>query len=82
MYIKLERISDQGQVFFTRNGVRQTARNNMVISEAELATLEVLVGTVLYSVDETELVTVEAPPAPPAPVLPAVTKVVRNTKTK
>jgi len=82
MYIKLERISNPGQVFFTRNGIKQAAQNNMVITEAELATVEVLAGTVLYSINEQELFTLEAPPAPPAPVLPAITKVVRTSKTK
>jgi hypothetical protein len=82
MYIKLERISEPGKVFITRNGTRQTAKNNMVISEQELATIEVLAGTLLYSIDESKLVTVEAPPAPPAPVVASTTKVIRASKTK
>lgn len=83
MYIKLERISEPGKVFITRNGIRQTAQNNMVISEQELATLEVLAGTLLYSIDETKLITLEAPP--PAPVVSGVTsttKIARSNKTK
>jgi hypothetical protein len=82
MYIKLERISEPGKVFIIRNGIRQTAQNNMVISEQELATVEVLAGTLLYSIDETKLITVEAPPAPVTPAVTSTTKVVRASKTK
>ena len=78
MYIKLEKISVPGKVFITRNGIKQKAQNNMVITEQELASLEVLEGEVLYSVDELELHTVKAPE--PEPI---VTKVVKSsTKTK
>ena len=82
MYIKLERISELGKAFFIRNNIKQAAQNNMVITEQELATLEVQAGTVLYSVNESELITVEAPPAPVTPVVTSTTKVVRTSKTK
>ncbi len=77
MYIKLEKISVPGKVFINRNGVKQKAQPNMVITEQELASLEVLEGEVLYSIDELTLHTVKAPE--PEPV---VTKVVRSSKTK
>lgn len=82
MYIKLERISEPGKAFIVRNNIKQAAQNNMVITEQELATLEVQAGTVLYSVNESELITVEAPPAPVVPVVTSTTKVVRTSKTK
>jgi len=82
MYIKLERISELGKAFIIRNNIKQAAQNNMVITEQELATLEVQAGTVLYSVNESELITVEAPPAPVTPVVTSTTKVVRTSKTK
>lgn len=82
MYIKLERISEPGKAFIVRNNIKQAAQNNMVITEQELATLEVQAGTVLYSINESELITVEAPPAPVAPVVTSTTKVVRASKTK
>lgn len=82
MYIKLERISNPGKAFITRNAIRQTARNNMVITEQELASLEVLEGTVLYSIDESKLVTVEAPPVVVAPAVISTTKVLKTSKTK
>lgn len=82
MYIKLERISEPGKAFIIRNNIKQVAQNNMVITEQELATLEVQAGTVLYSIDESKLVTVEAPPAPVAPVVTSTTKVVKTSKTQ
>ena len=82
MYIKLERISSPGKAFIVRNNIRQIAQNNMVITQAELESLEVLEGTVLYSVDETELITVEAKIQPVVPAVPSTTKVIKSCRTK
>lgn len=86
MYIKLEKISVPGKVFITRNNVRQKAQPNMVITEQELASLEVLNGEVVYSVDELTLHTIKAKEPEPKPIPfseePVVTKVVKSTKTK
>lgn len=83
--VKIEKLSPDASVWFVRDGVRQRARLHQLLSRAELATLEVEVGTVVYSIDEQEVVTqsatttkspepaaATAPMAAPAPVEPPV----------
>lgn len=72
--VKIEQIKD-AKVFVTRDGVRRQVFLHQLITKQELETLEVEGGSVVYSIDEQELVTkeapkvvpVEPPAAPPAP---------------
>ncbi len=66
--VKIEQIKD-AKVFVTRDGVRRQVFLHQLITRQEAETLEVEGGSVVYSVDEQELVTKEAPKvaAPPAP---------------
>jgi hypothetical protein len=69
--VKIEQIKD-AKVFVTRDGVRRQVFLHQLITRQEAETLEVEGGSVLYSIDEQELVTKEAPKpaaveAPPTP---------------
>lgn len=68
--VKIEQIKD-AKVFITRDGVRTQVFLHQLITRQELETLEVEGGSVVYSIDEQELVTKEAakvrPVEPPAP---------------
>ena len=66
--VKIEQIKD-AKVFVTRDDVRRQVFLHQLITRQEAETLEVEGGSVVYSVDEQELVTKEAPKAvtPPAP---------------
>ena len=58
--VKIEQIKD-AKVFVTKDGVRRQVFLHQLITRQEAETLEVEGGTVVYSVDEQELVTKEAP---------------------
>lgn len=55
--VKIEKLSSDAAVWFLRDGVRQRAYLHQLISRAELDTLEVDAGTVVYTIDEQEVVT-------------------------
>lgn len=55
--VKIEKLSQDAVVEFTRNGKVHTARVGSTLSKEELDTLKVRSGSVVYSIDELELVT-------------------------
>jgi hypothetical protein len=66
--IKFERLSNGAKATIIRNEVTQPVYIGMAVSREELATLNVISGTVLYTIDEKEIVEVSAKDAPaPAP---------------
>ena len=67
--IKIERIAAEKPTLL-RNSVRQPVSLNMVVTEAELATIEAETGSITYSVDELEVKELVFQPKP-APVAPA-----------
>lgn len=67
--IKIEKLKNGAQATITRNGVTQKVYPAMIISYDELVGIEVLTGTVVYSVNEEvieEISAGEATPAAPA----------------
>lgn len=73
--IKIERITATKPTIL-RNGVRQPVILQMVLSPAELDSLEAESGEILYTVDETEVKTVVFQPKQPttAPAAEPVTE--------
>jgi hypothetical protein len=70
--IKIER-STAANATIVRNDVRQPVTLNMIITEEELASLTADSGSIIYSVDEREVKTVDFQPATTtAPVVDAV----------
>jgi len=63
--IKIERSTAINPTIL-RNGVRQLVTLSMVVTQAELDTLEAESGSIMYSVDELEVKTVEFQPSQPA----------------
>lgn len=61
--IKFERLSKDAKATIVRNGVQQPVYLGMTLSSSELESLVVSAGTVLYTIDETEVVEVSAKPA-------------------
>jgi len=53
--IKIERLKDGAKVFVTRDGVRVQVFLNQLITHTDFQTVEVEGGTLVYSVDETEV---------------------------
>jgi hypothetical protein len=71
--IKIER-STAVNPTIVRNGARQPVTLNMYVTQAELESLTADSGSIMYSVDETEVKTVDFQPKPatPAPVVESV----------
>lgn len=90
--VKIEKLSPDARVWFQRDGTRQRAFLHQLLSRAELDTLEIEAGEVMYSIDEQEVVTRSAATAKslatataPEPVdapTPAQPPVATNTETK
>jgi hypothetical protein len=53
--IKIERLKDGAKVFVVTEGARRQVYLNQLITNAEFDTIEVEGGTLVYSVDETEV---------------------------
>lgn len=53
--IKIEKLKDGAKVFIMRDGKRTQVLLNQLVSHAEFTTVEVEGGTLVYSVDETEV---------------------------
>ena len=69
--IKIERSTATNPTIL-RNGNRQPVTLNMVVTQAELDSLQATGGTITYSVDEMEVKTIDFQPASaPAPVVDA-----------
>jgi hypothetical protein len=64
--VKIEQIKN-AKVFVTKDGVRRQVFLHQLITRQEAETLEVEGGSVVYSIDEQELVTKEAPRVEPPP---------------
>lgn len=62
--VKIEKLSPGAQVEFVRNGKPQPGIVGTTLTREELDTLQVTGGTVLYSIDEQELVEVSAKESP------------------
>lgn len=62
--IKIEKLKDGAKATIVRNGVKQPVYLAMNITAAELQTLEVVGGSLVYTVDETEIVEVQGGEAP------------------
>ena len=62
--IKIERLNDGAKATIIRNGVKQPVYLAMNITAAELETLELIGGSLLYTVDETEIVELQGGEAP------------------
>lgn len=73
--IKIER-STANNATLLRNGVRQPVTLNMVVTRAELESITADGGSIVYSIDEMEVKTVDFQPAKPIPA-PVATVVVK-----
>lgn len=90
--VKIEKLSPDARVWFQRDGTRQQAWLHQLLSRTELATMEIESGTVVYSIDEQEVVTRSATttkspeplpaPQPVAAPAPAEPPVAEATETK
>jgi len=78
--IKIER-STATNATILRNGARQPVTLNMIVTAQELDSLEADSGSIIYSVDELEVKTVDFQPkqSTPAPVIKPVTVAVTDT---
>lgn len=65
--VKIESIPAGASATIVRNGERQQVFEKQLISYAEAQTLEVTGGDIVYSIDETEVVTKSPNAAPPVP---------------
>jgi hypothetical protein len=63
--IKIERSTATNPTIM-RNGVRQPVTLNMVVTQAELDSMAADSGSIMYSVDELEVKTVDFQPSKPA----------------
>ena len=59
--IKVEKVNPGGLGFVTKEGNRIQLRYGILMTRAEYATVEIEKGSVVFSVDESELVTLSAP---------------------
>ena len=64
--IKIERSTAVNPTIL-RNGVRQPVTLNMIVTQAELDSITADSGTILYSIDELEVKTVEFQPSQSTP---------------
>jgi hypothetical protein len=71
--IKIERSTATNPTIL-RNGTRQPVTLNMTVTQAELDSLQADSGTIMYSVDELEVKTVDFQPKPATPT-PVITPV-------
>jgi hypothetical protein len=65
--IKIEQLKNGAKATIVRNGFKQPVYLAMNITEAELPTLEVIGGSLVYTVDESEIVEVAGGTAAVAP---------------
>lgn len=64
--IKIEQLKNGAKATIIRNGVKQPVYLAMNITAAELATLEVVGGSMVYTVDEAEILEVQGGETPEA----------------
>ena len=62
--IKIEQLKNGAKATYTQNGVKKPIFLHQLITHQDLATLEVIQGTVVYSVDEMEIKEQSAPIIP------------------
>lgn len=65
--IKIEKIEPGASATIVRNGQRVTVFEKQLINYQEVETLEVTGGSVVYSINETEVITKSGQPAPAVP---------------
>jgi hypothetical protein len=75
--IKIER-STAVNATIVRNDVRQPVTLNMIITEDELASLTADSGSIIYSVDEREVKTVDFQPIKPIAPAPVINSVAES----
>ena len=75
--IKIEKLVGPTKAVFTRNGVAIPVFVGQLMSYEEAKTIEVFTGEVLYSIDESELVTIKATPTAPTQPTIAVLKEIK-----
>jgi hypothetical protein len=63
--IKIERIESGGHATVVKNGIEMAVYKGLLITYAELKSLQVQKGSVLYSINESEIVLVKAPEPEP-----------------
>lgn len=73
--IKIEQLKDGAKATIVRNGVKQPVYLAMNITRAELETLEVIGGSLMYTIDEAEIVEIQGGETPvpvksPEPFVP------------
>lgn len=84
--VKIEKIGAGATATILRNGERLTVFEKQLITYAEADTMEVTGGEVIYSVNETEVITKSGnsapavPQAPAEPELPAATETAEKVK--
>ena len=78
--VKIEIISPGAAVSIVRNGQRVAVIAKQLITYEEAETLEVTGGDVVYSINETEVVTKSGVAAPAVPQAPAVTELPATEK--
>jgi hypothetical protein len=83
--IKIEKLSDDARVLVVRNGKKTQIFTGQLISHNDWQTVEVVSGSVTYTVDELEVKTLFAPITDDnlkvASIEPETTKVVESTVT-
>lgn len=78
--VKIEKLSAGAKAVFTRNGVEQPVVIHQLMTIEEFRTLKVLSGELMYSIDENEVGTVQAPVPAPAPAPKTTTVAKKETK--
>lgn len=73
--IKVERITPDTLATIQRNGKPVRITLGTILTRADLATLKITAGEILYTIDEQEIVVVKAPEPEPEPVKPVVSDV-------
>lgn len=80
--IKIEQLKDNAKAVYTSNGVKKPVFLHQLITHQDLATLEVLQGTVVYSVDELEIKEQSAVATEPVPETSIVPEPVKKLSAK
>lgn len=62
--IKIERLNNGAKATIVRNGVTQPVYLGMSITAAELETLQTIGGSIVYTIDETEIVELQGGQSP------------------
>lgn len=80
--VKIERINNCTDATILRKGHRMKIRQNMIIDYSEVPTLTFSTGSIVYSVDETEVITLTAPEKQEEPDISSSKKIIFPESTK